>query len=263
MPIALGLPRRTTFAIGADHLFKHDLEAGTRQTHDFGSRPLSWRVRLRARACADAAEDDGWLIGLVIDMAAARRPISPSSTRETSTRRRSRASASRTACRRASTAIGLPSVRREWPPLPQNRNDRKTRSPAPCHNYLEWVNGGHDNPGRHQNPSLPRGSLPYPRRVRRMVRYAGQHRSGLGGRGQARRREGRQPDRGERHRSPCRLVRDGAVFRGCVAQMDPRQLDRARGPPASQLSRCRRARRRDRAARQLSRRWSSPARRAT
>ncbi len=47
-------------------LFKHDLQAGTRQFHDFGPgrHPCEF-VFLPAHA--DAAEDEGWLMGFVID----------------------------------------------------------------------------------------------------------------------------------------------------------------------------------------------------
>ena len=64
---SLGLPA-DTFAIGANHLFKHDLEAGTRQTHDFGVNRFPGEFVFVPRS-TDAAEDDGWLIGLVIDTA--------------------------------------------------------------------------------------------------------------------------------------------------------------------------------------------------
>jgi carotenoid cleavage dioxygenase len=47
-------------------LFKHDLQARTRQFHDFGPgrHPCEF-VFLPAHA--DAAEDEGWLMGFVID----------------------------------------------------------------------------------------------------------------------------------------------------------------------------------------------------
>ncbi len=68
-----GLPYRFayTMALGRDFLgnalFKHDLGAGTRQIHDFGpNRHPGEFVFVPARA--DAAEDEGWLIGLVIDL---------------------------------------------------------------------------------------------------------------------------------------------------------------------------------------------------
>lgn len=50
-------------------LFKHDLVAGTRETHDFGParHPCEF---VFVPASADAEEDEGWLMGLVIDAAA-------------------------------------------------------------------------------------------------------------------------------------------------------------------------------------------------
>lgn len=67
-----GLPYRYAYAmemtgafLGAG-LIKHDLEAGSRQVHDFGpGRHPGEFVFVPARA--DAAEDEGWLVGLVID----------------------------------------------------------------------------------------------------------------------------------------------------------------------------------------------------
>lgn len=68
-----GLPYRfayTTALTGAflgGVLFKHDFEAGTRQAHDFGpGRHPGEFVFVPAHE--DSAEDEGWLIGLVIDM---------------------------------------------------------------------------------------------------------------------------------------------------------------------------------------------------
>jgi carotenoid cleavage dioxygenase len=48
-------------------LIKHDLEAGTRQVHDFGANRHPGEF-VFVPAHADAAEDEGWLIGLVIDL---------------------------------------------------------------------------------------------------------------------------------------------------------------------------------------------------
>lgn len=68
----LGQPYRYFYAmamtgpfLGAG-LYKHDLEAGTRQFHDFGAgrHPCEF-VFLPAHA--DAEEDEGWLMGFVID----------------------------------------------------------------------------------------------------------------------------------------------------------------------------------------------------
>ena len=53
--------------LGASRLYKHDLEAGTRETHEFGTgRYPGEFVFVPARA--DATEDEGWLIGLVVDL---------------------------------------------------------------------------------------------------------------------------------------------------------------------------------------------------
>ena len=53
--------------IGATWLYKHDLAAGTRAEHDFGiGRYPGEFVFVPARD--DAAEDEGWLIGLVVDL---------------------------------------------------------------------------------------------------------------------------------------------------------------------------------------------------
>lgn len=48
-------------------LFKHDLETQTRQTHYFGDQRFPGEFVFVPRG---SAEDDGWLIGLVVDMAA-------------------------------------------------------------------------------------------------------------------------------------------------------------------------------------------------
>jgi 8'-apo-carotenoid 13,14-cleaving dioxygenase len=68
-----GLPYRYAYTMAltgaflGGALFKHDLEAGTRQVHDFGpGRHPGEFVFVPAHP--DAAEDEGWLIGLVIDM---------------------------------------------------------------------------------------------------------------------------------------------------------------------------------------------------
>lgn len=49
-------------------LFKHDLEAGTRQVHDFGTGRVPGEFVFVSKAGA-RAEDDGWLIGYVVNMA--------------------------------------------------------------------------------------------------------------------------------------------------------------------------------------------------
>lgn len=53
--------------VGATRLYRHDLAAGTRQVHEFGpGRHPGEFVFVPAHA--RAAEDEGWLIGLVIDL---------------------------------------------------------------------------------------------------------------------------------------------------------------------------------------------------
>lgn len=74
-----GQPYRYAYTMAADNpdaapglitdtrLYKHDLKAGRRETHDFGPRRHPGEfVFVPARA--DAGEDEGWLIGLVVDM---------------------------------------------------------------------------------------------------------------------------------------------------------------------------------------------------
>ncbi|SEJ75641.1 carotenoid cleavage dioxygenase [Sphingomonas sp. OV641] len=62
----IALPENS-FTIADTRLYKHDMEAGTRETHEFGAgRHPGEFVFVPARV--DAAEDEGWLIGLVIDL---------------------------------------------------------------------------------------------------------------------------------------------------------------------------------------------------
>ena len=69
-----GLPYRYAYTMmlgGAflgGGLLKHDLETGTRQVHSFGPDKHPGEF-VFVPASADAAEDEGWLIGLVIDLA--------------------------------------------------------------------------------------------------------------------------------------------------------------------------------------------------
>jgi carotenoid cleavage dioxygenase len=70
-----GLPYRYAYTMGLTGVFlgaclyKYDMETGARQVHDFGpDRHPGEFVFVPAHA--DAAEDEGWLIGLVIDAAA-------------------------------------------------------------------------------------------------------------------------------------------------------------------------------------------------
>ncbi len=51
---------------GGTHLIKHDLERGTRQIHEFGEGRYPGEF-VFVPAHADAAEDEGWLIGLVVN----------------------------------------------------------------------------------------------------------------------------------------------------------------------------------------------------
>ena len=48
-------------------LYKHDLEAGTRQTHDFGANHIPGEFAFVPKAGA-VAEDGGWLMGYVVNV---------------------------------------------------------------------------------------------------------------------------------------------------------------------------------------------------
>lgn len=64
---ALGLPETMTETlVGEAPLIKHDLDAGTRALHAFGAGRVPGEFVFVPRG-PDAAEDDGWLIGLVIE----------------------------------------------------------------------------------------------------------------------------------------------------------------------------------------------------
>ena len=52
--------------MGDSRLFKHDLEAGRRETHDFGEGKMPGEF-VFVPASATSAEDEGWLVGFVID----------------------------------------------------------------------------------------------------------------------------------------------------------------------------------------------------
>ncbi len=52
--------------LGDSRLFKHDLEAGTRETHDFGEGKMPGEFVFVPKS-ANSAEDEGWLVGFVID----------------------------------------------------------------------------------------------------------------------------------------------------------------------------------------------------
>jgi carotenoid cleavage dioxygenase len=60
------LANENAFVSLETRLFKHDLEAGTRQVHDFGPGRMPGEFVFVAKANA-RAEDDGWLMGYVID----------------------------------------------------------------------------------------------------------------------------------------------------------------------------------------------------
>lgn len=63
----MGLPDRLgETLVGEAPLLKHDLQAGTRQAHVFGPGRIAGEFMFVPRG-PDSAEDDGWLIGLVIE----------------------------------------------------------------------------------------------------------------------------------------------------------------------------------------------------
>ena len=66
---AMGLPAGEADFLGAQPLYKHDLQTGDRLVHDFGPGRVPGEF-VFVPAHAGAAEDEGWLIGLVIDLAA-------------------------------------------------------------------------------------------------------------------------------------------------------------------------------------------------
>ncbi len=53
-------------ALSDTHLIKHDLQAGTRQTHEFGANRFPGEFVFVPRS-ANSEEDEGWLMGYVID----------------------------------------------------------------------------------------------------------------------------------------------------------------------------------------------------
>jgi 8'-apo-carotenoid 13,14-cleaving dioxygenase len=63
---AMALPEgRVDQFLGATMLYRHDLETGTRQVHDFGEGRYPGEF-VFVPASETAAEDEGWLIGLVV-----------------------------------------------------------------------------------------------------------------------------------------------------------------------------------------------------
>jgi carotenoid cleavage dioxygenase-like enzyme len=63
----LGLPRTGETFIGETFILKHDLQAGARAVHDFGDGRYPGEF-VFVPAYADAGEDEGWLVGLVVDL---------------------------------------------------------------------------------------------------------------------------------------------------------------------------------------------------
>ena len=61
-------PDGNTQLVGATKIYKHDLQAGTRRVHDFGDDRVPGEF-IFVPAADDAGEDEGWLMGLVIDTA--------------------------------------------------------------------------------------------------------------------------------------------------------------------------------------------------
>ena len=55
------------FAISATRLYRHDLETGVRDVHEFGEGRYPGEFVFVPRS-AEAPEGDGWMIGLVVDL---------------------------------------------------------------------------------------------------------------------------------------------------------------------------------------------------
>ncbi len=66
---SVGLPSEDyiELTVGATVLYKHDARQGTTETHDFGANRHPGEFVFVPRN-VDGAEDDGWLVGLVVDM---------------------------------------------------------------------------------------------------------------------------------------------------------------------------------------------------
>jgi 8'-apo-carotenoid 13,14-cleaving dioxygenase len=58
----------TEHAFSSNRLFKHDLESKTREVHEFGADQFPGEFVFIPKS-PDAAEDDGWLMGYVINLA--------------------------------------------------------------------------------------------------------------------------------------------------------------------------------------------------
>jgi carotenoid cleavage dioxygenase-like enzyme len=54
--------------VGETKLYKHDVQSGTKTVHDFGAGRHPGEF-VFVPAAADSAEDEGWMIGLVVDLA--------------------------------------------------------------------------------------------------------------------------------------------------------------------------------------------------
>jgi carotenoid cleavage dioxygenase-like enzyme len=63
----LGLPARDDGFVGETFILKHDLQTGARAVHDFGQGRFPGEF-VFVPASANSAEDEGWLIGLVVDL---------------------------------------------------------------------------------------------------------------------------------------------------------------------------------------------------
>ena len=59
-------PDRNPQLVGATKLYKHDLEMGSHRVHDFGDDRVPGEF-VFVPAAADAGEDEGWLVGFVIN----------------------------------------------------------------------------------------------------------------------------------------------------------------------------------------------------
>jgi carotenoid cleavage dioxygenase len=65
---SLKVPAGTSDLVGETVIFKHDLQTGTREAHDFGAQQFPGEFVFIPRD-RRSGEDEGWLMGLVVDMA--------------------------------------------------------------------------------------------------------------------------------------------------------------------------------------------------
>ncbi|WEK02117.1 MAG: carotenoid oxygenase family protein [Candidatus Sphingomonas phytovorans] len=63
----MGLPNKDQAFIGETFILKHDLETGAREVHEFGEGRYPGEF-VFVPSSPEAAEGDGWLIGLVVDL---------------------------------------------------------------------------------------------------------------------------------------------------------------------------------------------------